>query len=74
MISRLYILTTTSRLTEKYIFQKHLGELYFLNRAVKAAEARRVRAPPVNFSCKACSCFYCASLTGSRALKHKTAA
>ena len=53
MISRLYILTTTSRLKEKYIFQKHLGELYFLNRAVKAAEARRVGAPPVNFSCKA---------------------
>ena len=53
MISRLYILTTTSRLKEKYIFQKHLGELYFLNRAVKAAEARRVRAPPVNFNCKA---------------------
>ena len=50
---RLYILTTTSRRKEKYIFQKHLGELYFLNRAVKAAEARRVRAPPVSFSCKA---------------------
>ena len=31
MISRLYILSTTSRLKGKYIFQKHLGELYFLN-------------------------------------------
>ena len=50
MISRLYILTTTSRLKEKYIFKKHLRELYFLNRAVRAAEARQVRAPPVNFS------------------------
>ena len=48
-----YILTITSRLKEKFIFQKHLGELYFLNRAAKAAEARRVGAPPVNFSCKA---------------------
>ena len=53
MISRLYILTTTSRLKEKYIFKKHLRELYFLNRAVRAAEARQVRAPPVNSSCKA---------------------
>ena len=47
------ILTTTPRLKEKYIFKKHLGELYFLNRAVKAAEDRQIRAPPVNFSCKA---------------------
>ena len=47
------ILTTNPRLKEKYIFKKHLGELYYLNRAVKAAEARQVRAPPVNFSCKA---------------------
>ena len=30
-----------------------LKEFYFLNRAVKATEARQVRAPPVNFSCKA---------------------
>lgn len=52
IISRLYILTTTSRLKEKYIFKKHLGELYFLNRAVKAAEARRVRAPPVTLAAK----------------------
>ena len=49
MISRLYILTTTSRLKKIYIFKKHLRELYFLNRAVRAAEARQVRAPPVNF-------------------------
>lgn len=47
------ILTTTPRLKEKYVFKKHLGELYFMNRAVRVAEARQVRAQPVNFSCKA---------------------
>lgn len=47
------IVTTTPRLKEKYVFKKHLGELYFLNRVVKAAEARQVRAPSVNFSYKA---------------------
>ena len=50
------ILTITPRLKEKCVFKKHLGEFYFLNRAVKATEARRVRAPLANFSCKAVVC------------------